>query len=1015
VTFVGSFNVSAPAGLYNTWAQAMDNESNFIHPGWFQFGHADRIPLPPIALECSLEDWWYGEEPAWYDLRILNESLQPIRYAEAGDTIIFELRMNRPIDYAAFSLGYVSMREEHRMNITYAYPDIYYEQNTTWTTWEIEEQPQLGFTYNATTGEVQALLFYENWTWTWREWGGGGGGWEMQREMVPAEGLMLDTFFDFNETASGPVDEFTVRWQGSLTDQVMRDYDSGYGTVFHVWPWNPGDYGTRPVDGDRSGPSEDFAQNDGVQLAYHDIIVDGFITDPSGEIVDHLDHSELFNLSMDIHAPSEMIECSEPYTDEYGDLHLINLTTDYMVVWFYGNAWGWNETHYWFLHSEIEITLDIENLTVVNQFCTVTNETWDLQYAEPVSHEEWNITTDLMEISNIYFIVGDDLTRFGFQAKFLDQVPDGEYHLWVKGIQTYEEYRYSETDGWMLDYMAQFELYIGDKTFWSPAFLTLGSVLSWAPEKWAVTDDGALDLDGDLSTVDDQYFVKHVFYWHDEGSWTENSLRVGIYFDPSPGEDGDEFMSRNWMGIVTVGITFTWSEAFYWFHADDRSPVSAAEMDELRELVWADMEEDVPAPGYYAIAWMTVNRSWEDIVEDEWWWLEDNTWEFSWFGFGTEQEFQVASSANSTTWARFRSEFAGLLLFVDNTTLGGNGVPDFTVSEGFVDSDETSHFFVIEHVGDIEFMLPFDSTEPSGERVIGVDETVDFGVRIFDVNGTLFPIHTRVGAGIRGCWDYMGSAEALMGLNATDFDYMVESATIDEMAFEVHYAVHMAGTPENPDPYNHLIDIKVDQYIGNWYLHHFDNTVLEGRGLAIAYFAQLTTETYTEFQVGDTPVHNNNDDTQIGDVYQFGVEGRTFASVHMGGQTYVWGKDGQTYNCSAATVPLGAFSAMFESTAGTTVSRWTMESNFYFMISGFTHWDGYSIDNDPTFGVYTTALKTIEGGVHLPTAPLVFFLIVAAIVVIVVVVTVVNIRRKEREPQQTEPVSDYWSQIQRWG
>jgi len=1019
VTFVGAFNTSAPTGVYQTWAQIMDNEGNFIHPGWFYYSYAGEIPLPPIALECSTEMWGFRwQDEAQYEVHILDGNLQPIRYAEAGDILIFEMTMTRPIGYAAFSLGYVSMKWEHKMNVTYIYPDNPCSPNTTWSSEEHMEYPKLGFTFNASTGEIQALLFYENWTWIWREWDNGYGNWELRRVMIPAQGLNLDMFFNFDKGASGPVNATTVRWQGSLTDKVMEHDDPNptYSAVFHIYAWDPVDWGSEPEGGGGIRPSEEFARNDGVMLAYHDFIVDGFITSPAGDIIDQVDHNEPFNLSLYIHASSDLVEYQEgPYHN--GSIWTIeNFTMKSMVVCFYGNAHGWNETHYWNLYAQITVIVDVEVLSVVWQSCSVVNETWSNESWEPVSREEWNTTSNVMDITGVFFTIGEKLTLFGFQARFLDLAPDAQYYIWTEGYQNHTIYSSLNQNGpWTLDFNDTMPLWLGCNIFWTPTFLTLGTAWSWVPEKWTVTKEGALDLDGDLSTVDDQYFVKHVFHWIDEGSWTENSLHVDIYFDPTPGDDGDEFISRNWMGLVTETITFTWNESFYWYHAADGSRVGEAEMEAIRELVWSDVEEEVPAPGYYAIAWMTVNRTWEDIVEEEWWWLEDNTWEYSWFGFGTEQEFQVSSDINSTTWAWFRSEFAGLLLFIDNATYGANGVPDFAVHEGFVDSDETTHFFIIEHVGSIEFLLPFNSNEPTGEKVISVDETVDFGVRIYDVNGTLFPVHTRISKGIHGCWDYMGSADVLIGLNVTDFDYMVESATIDELSFEVHYSTHMAGTPENPDPYNHRVEVKVDQYVGNWYLHHFDNSVLEGRGLAIAYFAQLSTETYAEFKVGETPVYNNNDDTQIGDIYNFGIEGRTVASVHMGGQTYVWGKDGQTYNCSAATVPMGAFSAMFESTAGTTVTRWTMESNFYFMISGFTNWDGYSIDNDPTFGVYTTALKTI-GGPPLPAAPIIFLAIVAAIVIIIVAVAAVNIRRRqEEEPQPREPVSDYWSQTQRWG
>jgi hypothetical protein len=463
-------------------------------------------------------------------------------------------------------------------------------------------------------------------------------------------------------------------------------------------------------------------------------------------------------------------------------------------------------------------------------------------------------------------------------------------------------------------------------------------------------------------------------------------------------------------------VTYTWNETFFWYHTD-MAPVNASEMATIQDIVWHNMTEELPAPGYDMISWMTLNRSWADLL-NEWWWLEDNTWEWSWFGFSTDQNFNLAADEHSVIWAHFRSEFAGLLIFIDNQTInGGNGVPDFNVHDGIVDTSEVSHYFIIDQVSDINFTYPFGSTEDEGEEIIfvhsGFDETIDFGVSITDVTGTLFPVKTTVGGGIRGCWDYYHSAEGIVGIDNSDFDHILSTATIDEIAFDVHYNLLLPGTLENPDPNNNLIQIKVDQYIGDWTLHQFDNIVLEGRGLAIAYFGSLGTHTYAEFSVDDRPVTSNNDDSQIGDIYRFGAEGRTFAAVQMGSQVYDWGKDGQTYSCDAATVPMGAFSAMFYSQSGHSVTHWEMDTSYFFMLSGFTHWGGYSINNDPSFGIYTSALN-----MDLPLGPggdlsrlLGIIMIGAAIIIIVIVVGVMNIRRRRATPKSARKVEDdYWAQ-----
>jgi hypothetical protein len=374
----------------------------------------------------------------------------------------------------------------------------------------------------------------------------------------------------------------------------------------------------------------------------------------------------------------------------------------------------------------------------------------------------------------------------------------------------------------------------------------------------------------------------------------------------------------------------------------------------------------------------------------------------------------------SMIWARFRSEFAGLLLFIDDVTInGGNGVPDFDVSDGFVDTSEVTHFFLIEDVDRIDFVYPFNSIEDYGEEILIVhqqfNEVIDFGVRIYDVNGTLFPVHTGTGAGIKGCWDYYGSASGLVGLNATAFDYILSQATIDELAFDVHYTVFLPNTTANPDPHNNLVSIKVDQFVGDWTLHQFDNSVLEGRGLGIAYFGELGTSTFAEFHVDDEKVTNNNAASQIGDIYQFGADGRTFAAVQMGSQVYDWGYDNQTYECGATTVPIGAFSAMFMTASGTSVCHYGFEGQLYFMVSGFSNWDGYSINNDPSFGIYTSALNMVPPAGPLGDLPdwlqfVGLIAMVGAIFLILIAVVIMNIRKRGlRTSKATSRESDYWA------
>ncbi len=1023
ITFTGVFNSFAPIGVYHSYAHAMDDANNFIYPSWFNLGYTGDMPMPPIALECEL-DFHHGFMPMpEYELRLLNgTSLMPIQYAEAGDPLIVELTMTEPVGFAGFSLDWIidgGWQPEYVIRMNVSYPEDYSDFNTAWYEYEAWLYPSLGFSYNATTDVAEAFAFYKYESYVWEDYGSGMGNWMYQPEMVVNASILPD--FIVFDPSSGDLDPQTIHWKFSLTEAVLNHGNDNYGGFFHVWAGQPREHGTSTLDGKRAEPSMSFCETDGFRFGYNDFLADGFIRDAfTGEIRTQADPLEHVNISLDVHASSELFEHFSDPDNSAGQWEREELTLETITLWIGGNAWGWNDTHNWNAYSSINLLIDADTLTVIDQYCSIVNETWFSMDGFLVSRVETNTTVGLSNLIQVFGVeidIAEQLTKFNVEMKFLNGAPHGDYWFEFQAQQNRTIY-WNTTGTWEPQWWNIEFLYFGGRTQWTPSWFTLGNTWSYIPELWAVTEDGALDLDGDLETIADQYYVKRVYNWHDDHEWTDDSLFVHITFDPTPmfEHQGDEFMSSSWMGLHTDRVTYQWNESFYWYHSNDLSLVSAPEMASILDTVWLNMTEQIPAPGYHGIAWMTLNRSWDDI-QAEWWWLDDNTWEFSWFGFDTTQGFVLAFDDNSTTHANFHTAFSGLLLFTDNQTLGGNGVPDFYVTEGFIDTDEVTHYFLMEDVGSISFTLPFNSTESDGQRQISTSEWVDYGVRIYDITGTLFPTHTELGTGLKSCWDYHGTGAGLVGLNATDFDYMVSQATIDEIGFDVHFQVLLANTAENPEPNNNLVDIKVDQYIGDWTLHHFDNRVLEGRGLAISYFGALSTDTFSEFSVDNKQVASNNENTEIGDMYLFGSEGRTFASVQMGGQLYDWGKDGQTYNCSAATVPMGAFSAMFHSETGKSVTHWEMESTFFFMLSGFTNWDGYSIDNDPYFGIYTSALNMIPPGPP-PGDGLDWLLqnvgiiaIGVAILVILVVVGIMNVRRRGSGPSKAtrKATSDYWA------
>jgi hypothetical protein len=78
---------------------------------------------------------------------------------------------------------------------------------------------------------------------------------------------------------------------------------------------------------------------------------------------------------------------------------------------------------------------------------------------------------------------------------------------------------------------------------------------------------------------------------------------------------------------------------------------------------------------------------------------------------------------------------------------------------------------------------------------------------------------------------------------------------------------------------------------------------------------------------------------------------------------YYWGGDGFTteYTSGSSTAPIGAFSVMYESAAGETVTDWAIEASMLFMTAGYENWEGDEIRCDPVFVSYSSAFLSQQG------------------------------------------------------
>jgi hypothetical protein len=250
----------------------------------------------------------------------------------------------------------------------------------------------------------------------------------------------------------------------------------------------------------------------------------------------------------------------------------------------------------------------------------------------------------------------------------------------------------------------------------------------WGLHAFAIVPEtGAIDLDGDLTSMEDQYYVRRLHTGSDMWNRTEDRMFVEIVWDPNGSLIDDEIHVGAWMGKVHTEWAFTWNETYIWYHADNMSVVSTSTWQQINATM-INSKTGIPNAGYWDIAHMTRNATWADLLEqankEGWDWIDDNKHEWDWLTFGAQQDYMTSwRDENGTQKAGIglRYEFAGLSL--------QNGTTQ-------------THFFVPESVDTIRFVSPgeaFGNLNSTGEMIVPLNATIGFGVAYNNVTGALFP------------------------------------------------------------------------------------------------------------------------------------------------------------------------------------------------------------------------------------------------------------------------------------
>ncbi len=525
----------------------------------------------------------------------------------------------------------------------------------------------------------------------------------------------------------------------------------------------------------------------------------------------------------------------------------------------------------------------------------------------------------------------------------------------------------------------------------------------WGMKNWVVNDEnGALDLDGDLETTDDQYYIQEQYDSRDSWTYEYDKMYVNVLWDPNTTRYGDDMNVWSWMGLETYTWSYEWNQTFYWYDANDFSQLSGTEMQNVIDIILSP--EGEPMPGYWDVAFMAKNVTWEDILDEAeangWDWITSNEQSWTWLSFGISQNYgtsYVESDVDHWLSIGMHYEFSGLMIWEDENE---DGLMQVDLENP--GSAELSHYLIPDYAESVDFVTPgaaYGDFSDSGSIVLEIEDEVTWGVQFFDVNGTVFPFTTY------GYWGWYDGV--VSGSDLRTFDERPTNIVIDEISFLVHFQGYI-DTSEGA--VNNYADIKVDNYIGNWDVDMTGGrSNLENKSLALNYFADVTMSDFFSFTADGSSV-DSNEYIVGGEVFEFETANAQFAEMIMGGVTYDWSKNTTApYDVVSMTTPAGTFRQAYErevvsevdGAETTSAMGWSSTTTMFYVTIGFREWEGYSVMQDPVFVGYTS----IEGTTppDFPTEPgpgpegsfPTELILIAGIGLVAVVIVVVALKRRK--------------------
>jgi hypothetical protein len=441
------------------------------------------------------------------------------------------------------------------------------------------------------------------------------------------------------------------------------------------------------------------------------------------------------------------------------------------------------------------------------------------------------------------------------------------------------------------------------------------------------------------------YYIEETYDYRWQSEWNFSNLLVTIMLDPDA-----SYMAWLAANTPTTSLPGGTTEAYVWglYFWPEPAAMSGDEVFIYSQFYFTEHNES----GYHHsnYTWYDENMTQVDandiipyLIEEHNWvsfmnqsYEYDYDWEYSGYGYDINEMFL---EGNDSQW--MNHVYSGMSIFDDRDD---DGIMDIVYDEFQYDWNNDSVVDWIAYEMNrtaSEYLYAFYPNSGSvGDVVtpyINPQGQIEWSAEVVDIEGELMEYTPMVWYG--GC----GTCEP----NLMPEEQETIPVNVDRLEMVYRFEVT-----------NEAAVLKIDQHIGDFRDPESGGILEEADGLSLSFNYMSWFSSYT--LVGETDEGTTLDaaapmaEASPGGALHFSEENTTRTTIEFGG-TYVWGKDGGTYDVGSAVMPGLFYSGFYEDTVPSTelaydVGIWAYQSFYY--SSFYSEWDGYSITHDPIFSVF---------------------------------------------------------------